>query len=68
MLTEKKEIRIAIRIAETDYDYLSAVAYMAGMNVSKYVRTLCDASINAAKMQELQGRLNIEDFKKLRND
>nr|CDL66669.1 unnamed protein product [uncultured bacterium] len=68
MLTEKKEKRIAIRIAETDYDYLSAVAYMAGMTVSKYVRTLCDASINAAKMQELQGRLNIEDFKKLRND
>ena len=68
MLTEKKEKRIVIRIAETDYDYLSAVAYMAGMNVSKYVRTLCDASINAAKMQELQGRLNIEDFKKLRND
>lgn len=68
MLTEKKEKRIAIRIAETDYDYLSAVAYMAGMNVSKYVRTLCDASINAAKLQELQGRLNIEDFKKLRND
>ena len=68
MLTEKKEKRIAIRIAEKDYDYLSAVAYMAGMTVSKYVRTLCDASINAAKMQELQGRLNIEDFKKLRND
>lgn len=68
MLTEKKEKRIAIRISETDYDYLSAIAYMAGMNVSKYVRTLCDASINAAKMQELQGRLNIEDFKKLRND
>lgn len=68
MLTEKKEKRIAIRISESDYDYLSAVAYMAGMNVSKYVRTLCDASINAAKMQELQGRLNIEDFKKLRND
>ena len=68
MLTEKKEKRIAIRIAETDYDYLLAVAYMAGMTVSKYVRTLCNASINAAKMQELQGRLNIEDFKKLRND
>lgn len=68
MITEKKDKRIAIRISESDYDYLSAVAYMAGMNVSKYVRTLCDASINAAKMQELQGRLNIEDFKKLRND
>ena len=68
MLTEKKEKRIAIRIAETDYDYLSAVAYIAGMTVSKYIRTLCDASINAAKMQELQGRFNIEDFKKLRND
>lgn len=68
MITEKKEKRIAIRISETDYDYLSAVAYMAGMNVSKYVRTLCDASINAAKMQELQGRLKLEDIKKLRND
>jgi hypothetical protein len=40
---------------------------MTGMSVSKYVRTLCDASINAVKISERQGKVNIEDIKAILN-
>lgn len=65
MLSEKKDKKISIRFSEDDYLYLQALSYLAGMNVSKYVRTLCDASINAIKISEKQGKINIEDIKAL---
>lgn len=68
MIKEKKEKMISVRISEQDYKYLFVVAYMAGMNVSKYVRTMVDASINAVKMQESKGAVNLEDYEKLLND
>jgi uncharacterized protein (DUF1778 family) len=68
MLQENKDKKISIRISNKDYGYLQAIAYMAGMTVSKYVRTLCDASINAVKVSEKQGRINIEDIKAILND
>lgn len=68
MLSEKKDKKISIRFSEDDYLYLQALSYLAGMNVSKYVRTLCDASINAIKISEKQGKINIEDIKALLND
>jgi predicted DNA-binding protein len=68
MLQENKDKKISIRISGKDYDYLQAIAYMAGMTVSRYIRTLCDASINAVKVSEKQGRLNIEDIKAILND
>lgn len=67
-LEENKDRKVSIRFSNSDFDYLSAVAYMAGMTVSKYLRTLCDATINAAKISERQGKLNIEDFKAVRDD
>lgn len=68
MLEENKDKKISIRLSESDYSYLQALAYMAGMTVSKYIRTLCDASINAIKLSEKQGKVNIEDIKALLDD
>lgn len=68
MLQENKDKKISIRLSENDYSYLQALSYMAGMTVSKYIRTLCDASINAMKISERQGKINIEDIKTLFND
>lgn len=68
MLQDNKDKKISVRISEKDYEYLAVVAYMAGMTVSKYIRTLCDASINAIKISEAKGQVNIEDFKTLFND
>lgn len=68
MLQENKVKKISIRLSENDYSYLQALSYMAGMTVSKYIRTLCDASINAIKISEKQGKVNIEDIKTLLND
>lgn len=68
MLTENKSKQITFRISDTDYEYLSAVAFMAGMTVSKYIRTLCDASINAVKLSEKQGKVNLEDIKAIQHN
>ena len=68
MIQEQKDKKISIRLSENDFMYLQALSYMAGMTVSKYIRTLCDASINAMKISEKQGKVNIEDIKALFND
>ena len=68
MLQDNKDKKISVRISEKDYEYLSVAAYMAGMTVSKYIRTLCDASINAIKISEVKGQVKLEDFKALLND
>lgn len=68
MLQENKDKKISIRLSENDYSYLQVLAYMAGMTVSKYIRTLCDASINAMKLSEKQGKVNIEDIKAVLDD
>lgn len=65
MLQDNKDKKISVRISDKDYEYLAVVAYMAGMTVSKYIRTLCDASINALKISEAKGQVKIEDFKTL---
>lgn len=65
MIDKKKDRRITIRISSSDYDYLAAVAYIAGLNVSKYIRTLAQASISAAKVQEQKGAFKVEDIKAL---
>ena len=63
MIDQKKDRRITVRIAESDYKYLAAVAYMAGMSVSNYIRMIARASISAAKVQERKGAFKIEDIK-----
>lgn len=68
MIKENKDKKVSVRISDNDYIYLQALAYMAGMTVSRYLRTLCDASINAMKLQESKGQINLEDIKALFND
>lgn len=68
MIDQKKDRRITVRISDSDYKYLAAVAYMAGMNVSKYVRMIAQASISAAKVQEQKGAFKIEDIEAILND
>lgn len=68
MVKQKKEKRITMRLSNSDYDYLRIVAYMAGMNVSQYLRTVLNASIAAAKLQEQKGVINVEDIKALLHD
>lgn len=62
MIDKKKDRRITVRVAESDYKYLAAVAYMAGMKVSSYIRMIARASISAAKVQERKGAFKIEDI------
>lgn len=68
MLTPNKDKKITFRLSDEDYQYLNAIAFMSGMTVSKYVRTLIDASINAIKVAEKQGKVNLEDFKTVQHD
>lgn len=68
MIQDKKDRSVTIRMNSADYDYLAAVSYVAGMTVSAYLRTLAQATVNAAKTQEKQGALNIADIKALLND
>ena len=68
MLDSIKDRRITVRLCSEDYDYLLAVAYMAGMDVSKYVRTLAQASVSAARLQEQKGAFKLEDIKAVFND
>ena len=68
MIDQKKDRRITVRIAGSDYKYLAALAYMAGMNVSKYVRMLAQVSISAVKVQEQKGAFKIEDIEAILDD
>lgn len=67
-LENNKEKVVSVRINENDFRYLRVVAFMAGMTVSKYVRTLCDASLNAVKVAEKEGKVNIENIEAIFND
>lgn len=67
-LTENKAKTISLRISEKDYKYLTYASYIAGMTTSKYIRTLCDATINAVKIQEAKGVIKSEDIETVCND
>lgn len=68
MIEKRKDKVLTIRINEQDFEYLQTVAFMAGMTVSRYTRTLLDASINACKLAEKEGKVNIENIKAVRNN
>lgn len=65
MIEQNKDKRVTIRLNSQDYVYLQILSFMGGMNVSKYIRALCDASINALKLSVKQGKVNLEDVKAL---
>lgn len=68
MIDEKKDCKVTFRVSSSDYDYLRALAYMGGMTVSKFVRSLAQSSITAVKLQERKGAFHLEDFKALFDD
>ena len=49
MVADKKEKTISLRITPEDYDYLFVVAYMTGMTVSAYMRTVLNGCVAAVK-------------------
>lgn len=68
MVKEKKDKRVSIRMSEDDYFYFRIACYQAGTNPSKFFRMLADSAINAVKLEESKGAINIEDYKTLFND
>lgn len=63
-----KDRKISFRINQADYDYLEALAFMAGVSVSRYIRMLIDGSVNACRIAEKEGKINLENVKAVRND
>ena len=68
MIEECKDRSVTIRMNSNDYQYLAALAYITGMSVSAYIRTLAQASVNAAKASEAKGAFKLEDIKTILDD
>lgn len=67
MITENKNKTLQVRISESDHRYLLIVSKMVGLTPSQYVRSLIQATVNAAKVQEQKGALKIEDIEGILN-
>lgn len=68
MVSENKNKTLQVRLSESDHRYLLVVAKMVGLTPSQYVRSLIQATVNAAKVQEKKGALKIEDFETVLDD
>lgn len=68
MIKDKKDRRVEVRMSDLDYEYLHALAFLAGMTVSQYLRVLVNGSVAAAKAQEIKGAWKLEDVKTLFDD
>lgn len=64
----KKTKKVEIRVSEEDYKYLKVAAYSMGQSISGMLRMISQASINAAKIQVQQGKINLEDIEALYNN
>ena len=64
----KKTRSVTVRFSESDYNYLKALAKLAGQNVSGYIRMLSNMSITAIKTKLRTGEVKYEDFQALLND
>lgn len=62
MVADKKEKTISLRITPEDYDYLFVVAYMTGMTVSAYMRTVLNGCVAAVKTARKTGQLPEDQF------
>lgn len=67
MEKENKNKRLEIRLNEKDFEILSFVASVVGMNVSKYLRMLIDSSIAPIKFNLQNGKMKWEEVKKIEN-
>lgn len=68
MISENKSKTVQVRVSESDYKYLLIISKMVGITPSQYVRSLIQATVNAAKVQEQKGALKIEDFEGILDD
>lgn len=64
-LSPKKDKTIQVRFSEEDYRYLKVSAYLMGQSVSGMFRLLANTAINAVKVQEKEGKINIENIESL---
>lgn len=67
-LTPNKTKTVQVRFSEEDYKYLRVSAYLMGQSVSGMFRLLAGSAINAVKVQEKEGKINIENIESLCND
>lgn len=68
MVKEKKTKTFSVRVSAEDDLYFRIACYQSGCTPSKFLRMMMDSAINAVKLEESKGVLNIEDFKTLFND
>ena len=68
MISENKTKTVQVRVSETDHKYLIIISKMVGMTPSQYVRSLIQAHVNAARIQEEKGALKVEDFEAILDD
>lgn len=64
----KKSKSVTVRLSENDYKYLTAIAKLAGQNVSGYIRMLANMSITAMKTKIKTGEIKDADIKALLTD
>lgn len=67
-VTDNKDKRLVIRIADTDLRYLKVAAASVGQTPSKLVRMFIDTTVNAVKLKIRQGELKLEDYEAVFND
>lgn len=68
MISENKTKTVQVRVSETDHKYLIIISKLVGMTPSQYVRSLIQATVNAARIQEQKGALKVEDFEAILDD
>lgn len=62
-LEKNKDKVVSIRVSDDDYRLLYYASFSAGMTVSKFIRSICDATVNAVKVQRQKGVVTDEDIK-----
>ena len=68
MISENKTKTVQVRVSETDHKYLIIISTMVSMTPSQYARSLIQATVNAARIQEQKGALKVEDFEAILDD
>lgn len=68
MIKEKKDKTMQIRINNEDYEYFKIASLSIGQSPSQMVRMFIDTTINALKLKEKRGEINLEEFKAVLND
>lgn len=67
-IENKKTKKVELRVSDDDYKILKIASFSMGQSVSGMIRMVCQATINATRVQIQQGKINIEDYKTLFDD